>query len=309
VQSYLRTGEPAELGLVYFVNGISGPVEFFRNPNTLGANLMSNYSHSTYNALQVDVRHRLDHGLTFQANYSFAKALSDSAGTTQFRFEPFLDFNNPGIERSRPSFDVTHVFNANWIWELPIGSGHKLNYPKLKKLVDGWALSGITTIYSGFPFSILSGRATLNRSSRSGNNTATTLLNMDQLDGLFGVRVTGDGPYYVAASAIGPDGRAVAPDGRAPFSGQAFFHPNPGEIGSLQRRSFNGPGSYDLTFGLRKTTNITERYRLMFRANAFNALNSVSWFVGSMAVDSINFGRIGIVSGPRQFQFGLHLEF
>jgi hypothetical protein len=54
-------------------------------------------------------------------------------------------------------------------------------------------------------------------------------------------RMTGIGPYFVAASAIGPDGRAVAPDGSAPFQGQVFFHPGPGTVGALQRRMFSGP--------------------------------------------------------------------
>jgi hypothetical protein len=311
VQGYIRTGEPAELATIYFYNFINGPVEFFRNPNTLGANLMTNFSHSTYHALQLDVRRRVSTGLFFQVNYSLSKVLSDSAGDNQFRFEPLLDANNPSVERSRAPFDLTHAIKSNFVWDLPFGSGRLVQHPKLNWLLGGWDVNGFAFVLSGAPFSVLSQRATLNRSgTRSAGNTATTLLTMSQLDDLMGVRMTGDGPYFIAASAIGVDGRAVAGDGRAPFSGQAFFHPNPGEIGALQRRVFNGPWKFDFDIGLRKVTRLNERFTLKFVANAFSAFNLVNWFVGDYALDSVNFGRIGqTATDPRNIQLGLHLLF
>src|SRR5262249_20470918 len=81
VQSLLRTGEVGELAALYYVNGLTGPVEFVPNPNTFVADLITNYSSSSYNALQTEIRRRLAGGMEFQANYTFSKVLTDASGT------------------------------------------------------------------------------------------------------------------------------------------------------------------------------------------------------------------------------------
>ena len=58
-------------------------------------------------------RRRFASGVFWQANYTFSNAMSDSQGTTQARFEPFLDNARPELERTRTEFHVTHVLNAN----------------------------------------------------------------------------------------------------------------------------------------------------------------------------------------------------
>ena len=57
----------------------------------------------------------------------------------------------------------------------------------------------------------------------NGTPPANTTLTGGQLASLFQFRQTPTGPYSVAASAIGADGRAVAADGKPPFSGQVLF--------------------------------------------------------------------------------------
>jgi len=51
-------------------------------------------------------------GLSFEANYTFSKVLSDADGDSQSRLQHFLDIGNPGIERSRANFDLTHMIKA-----------------------------------------------------------------------------------------------------------------------------------------------------------------------------------------------------
>ena len=55
----------------------------------------------------------LSHGLSFEANYTFSKVLSDGDGDLQTRFQAFLDINNPGLERSRANFDLNHMIKAD----------------------------------------------------------------------------------------------------------------------------------------------------------------------------------------------------
>ena len=97
--------------------------------------------------------------------------MTDSSGTGT-RFDPFLDNAQPGLERARADFDLRHVLNANFVYELPFGRWTALP----AKLTGGWTVGSIVNWQSGAPLSVLSGRGTVNRTARSFQNTATTSL-------------------------------------------------------------------------------------------------------------------------------------
>ncbi len=141
---YLQTGEVGELATYYQTNGYNptNAVPFFQNPNALGTDLLTNYSSSSYNSLQVEVRHHTQNGIFFEANYTWSKVLSDADGDSQNRLQHFLDIANPKIERSRANFDLTHMIKADGYYELPFGKGHKLAYrpaePGDRRVDSGW---------------------------------------------------------------------------------------------------------------------------------------------------------------------------
>jgi hypothetical protein len=312
VRGMIESGQPGELAALYIVNEFTDgrDVDFRLNRNTFVADMITNYSNSSYHALQVEVRRRMSSGLQFQANYTFGKVLTDSSGT-QVRFDPFLDIEQAGLERARAEFDVNHVFNANFIWPLPFGAPYGRSYGKLDKLVGGWTLSSILTWQSGAPVTIASGRGTLNRTGRSGQNTAVSSLSKKEIDEVVGFRMTGDGPFLIAASAINPlDNSGVSPDGEEPFAGQVFFHPGPGEVGNLQRRMFNGPSAFVFDLALDKDLRLTESQQLRFGARIQNLLNHPSFFSGNHFLDSTQFGRItDVVVGSRVIEFQLRYSF
>lgn len=300
----LNQGQAGQLAFTYQNQRQNGTINFFPNPFALVTNFPSNFSHSTYNALQFDVRGRL-RGVTFQANYTFSKTLSDSvAGSNnafQNRNEALLDFNNPQIERARAPFDVTHVIKGNFVYQLPLGPGHLLNVKGLGRLLSGWSVSSIITKQSGTPFSVLSERGTLNRAAQSTGNTANSNLTRSQLNDLFQVRMTPSGPFFLAASAIATDGRA---------SNQVFFQPGAGTVGALQRRQFSGPWVFGMDFAVSKNTKITERQSVEFRMDASNILNHPTWNFGNQTITLTNFGKItGTFFGRRLLQFGLFYRF
>jgi len=236
--------------------------------------------------------------------------LSDSNGTAQHRFEDIRDPRNGKIDRARPSFDITHAFKVNGVYDVPFGSGRRLGHPALNPILGGWALSGILTWQSGSPFSIMSRRGTLNSSYFSTENTASSTATKQELDDLLRFRMTANGPYIVGASATGSDGRGVAADGQAPFSGQVFFHPGPGEIGTLQQRWFSGPSTFNLDFALLKQFIVHEAHALEFRMEALNIFNHPTWYVSDQDVSSVSFGRItSTFYGPRRIQLSLHYRF
>ena len=122
--------------------------------------------------------------------------------------------------------------------------------------------------------------------------------------------MTPSGPMYIAASALGPDGRAVVSDGQTPFAGQAFFHPQAGTIGSLQRRMFSGPATFDLKASVQKITRVTERHSLEIRVEAFNVMNHPTWYLEDQNIESTNFMKIAQnFNGRRLLQFGVYYRF
>lgn len=324
VASLILQRQIGGLAALYQTNRLNGSVNFFPNQNALAANLLTNYSMSTYNALQLDYTRRFAKGFSFQVNYAFSKSLSDTGGDSQTNFEPFLDNNNAKIEKAPTPFDLRHAFKGNFVLDLPFGKGKKLlntSNPVLSRIASGWSVSGNTILQSGSPFSIRSERGTLNRntSGRSANNTANSVLGGSDLDQIVGYYMTGNGPYVVAQSAINPaDGRGVGADGRAGFNGQVFYNPGTGELGALQRRIFRGPRYFNFDFSIQKLTTIRENHTLELRMESLNVFNNVAF--GTLQpgttttfdynINNTNFGRLtSLVNTPRRIQFGLYYRF
>jgi hypothetical protein len=308
VQSLIQTGEPAELGWLYELNGVNGPLDFFPNPLALSTYYVTNFSNSNYHSLQLEARRRLQHGFEIQGNYVFSKWLSDSAGTDNFRFEPFLDMNNPKIEKARVPQDLTHQFKLNYSYQLPLGA---TRYRKFSRVLGGWMTSGNLIWISGNPLSIYSGRGTFLREGYSGVNEASSTLTKPQINDLLGFRMTGNGPYYIAASAINPaDGRGVSPDGQPAFNGQVFFNPGPAALGNLQKREFTGPSVFSMDAAIAKDTRFNERVSAQLRLEALNVFNHPAFAIFAQNINSTQFGKItSNATAPRQLQISLKVTF
>ncbi len=314
IQNLIQTGQVGELASLYQTNQLNGSVGFFQNSYTLGADMLTNFSSSSYNSFQLVARHRLQSGLSLEGNYTFSKVLSDADGDSQSRIQHFLDFNNPGIERSRANFDLTHMIKANGIYELPFGNGHRFHVRAgaWNRVIEGWKVSANMTWQSGAPFSVLSGRGTLNRASnfRSQYNTADTGLTKSQLDNVVNFQMTGNGPFIISQSAINPNnGTGVNDDGSQAFNGQVFFNPAAGTLGVLQRRLFDGPWFFGLDASILKTVVIREQQTLELRMDAFNLPNHPSFFAGDQNINSTTFGVVPATFGARLVQFGVHYRF
>jgi outer membrane receptor protein involved in Fe transport len=325
----IENGEAGELAYQYTLNGQNGSLGFFPNPNALSSVYLDNFSNSHYDSGQAEVRRRFQSGLSFQVNYVFSKWLSDGAGLDQQRFEPFEDINNTKLEESRTPTDLTDQFKANYSYALPIGGPHMLRLRGgWDRLLQGWSTSGILSWVSGNPISIdtqsltAAGWGTFLREDFSAENMADTTRTKGQINGLLGVRRTGDGVYYIASSAIGPGGYGVAQAGAAPFSGQAFTNPGAGTLGQLQRRMFDGPPVFSMDAAVLKDTKINERLTAQLRVEALNVFNHTAFAVFStegtqflnsndnMAINSPQFGQItSLAVSPRRMQFGLRLSF
>ena len=106
---------------------------------------------ANYNGMQVTLRHGMTHGIQFDINYTFSKSIdifSDAArvGPQSAGFITGLNNNivnswNPNEQKSVSSFDLTHQFNANWIWQMPFGRGQLIGRNSnriVDALIGGW---------------------------------------------------------------------------------------------------------------------------------------------------------------------------
>jgi hypothetical protein len=334
----LAGGTPGELAVQFIAinadfnaNRPAGQQQFplLPNPNTGAVDVLYNGASNYYNAFQAEFRRRFSSGLSFQANYTFAKDLTNAVGTAQALFDPFLDANNPGLEYSRADFDQTHSFNVNTIYELPFGRGkHFFNEGGVvNQILGGFRLTTILRYGSGRPITFVDPRGTLNRNARSTRNTAVSSLSKDAIKSLFG-DFTRDGVrYYINPDVLlithNSDGsttsQATRGAGQPTFSNQAFFNVAAGQVGNMERAIVNGPNQFNMDVGLSKRFGFGESSRyLELRAEAFNLTNRNNFLLPTLIdINSQTFGQLtsslstqgqGLES-PRRLQFAARFEF
>ncbi len=251
---------------------------------------------TSYNALETEVTHRLSQGLQFRANYTWSKNLDINSALTgaQANNQAQMVMDRTDLRRDwgPSSLNATNQASISARYELPLGKGkHWLGGSSgiEDKLVSGWQINGITTLLSGFPFTPLVG------SNRSGDGD-TRNPDRPSFNSSF------SGPIILGAQ-------------KEWFNPAAFSLPTQGTFGNVGRGAFNGPGLADLDFSLFKTTALTERTHLEFRAEFFNIFNRVNFgppntTVFSGTTVSASAGLITtLATNPRQIQFGLKLIF
>src|SRR5262249_17471054 len=123
---------------------------------------------SRYDSLQTTVDKRLSHGFQFLAAYTLSRSVDTAQdtlgsaafgvyGATVFGEQVFNDQSNMAAQQGPSDFDRRHRFVFSGTWELPRPAGHRRG--SRRTLSEGWAISGVATIQSGLPFSILDSAA------------------------------------------------------------------------------------------------------------------------------------------------------
>jgi hypothetical protein len=317
----IAQGDAADLAILYYTNNLDGAVQFVPNTNGGAIDLLTNGGRYRYNSLQAEIRRRFTQGLSFQANYTFQKILTDVQSDGQARFDPYLDINNLPLENGRADYDRTHTININAIYELPFGKGKPfLNSGGLMNAIfGGWQVTSIVNISSGAPISIKDINGTLNRIARSNRQTAFSNLTTAQIKALIGIRKVNGIIYFIDPAVIGPNGSATNSNlegtAASAFPGQVFFRNQPGQTGNLPRGFINGPMYINWDGGIIKNIAFNERMRLQLRGEAFNVLNHTNFFIADNSaifdVESTSFGQIAPTStfSPRIMQFAVRFEF
>jgi len=299
------------------VAGATQPFQFWA-PQFSSLYVWSTMGNSSYNALQASLRRKMSSGLQFDFNYTYSKSIdlgSDAERVNQYQggsgvagggFASYImNTWSPGQNRAASDFDATHQFNANWMYELPVGKGKRLAPTgAVGAIVNNWELTGIFRMTSGFPTTVNDG----NYWPTNWENTANAVL--------IGQKPKG-GTYTVNGSPnIFKD-----PVGDANSAINQFRYAYPGESG--ERNFIRGAGYFGIDMGLGKTWNLTESAALRFSWETFNITNSVRFdaaalepIAGSNAEgnlslsNSSSFGYYtSTLTQPRVMQFALRCSF
>lgn len=293
-------------------NGQPAPNFFLANPNASFSQALMNGSFSNYNSLQTEIRRRMSKGLMLQANYTFSKAITDSEGS-QSTLESYRTLRNIRLDRHRASFDQTHRFVANFIYDLPFGTGRRwLNgVPVLRKVVEGWSLGGIMNWQSGGPLGVFSGRTTFNQSNAGLNPAQLAGTSFEEFRKNTGIFRTASGIFFVNPSLLNVTTNSAGQATGATLKPGMLEAPAPGTFGNFPRNAIAGPSFTQWDFSLTKRTKFFERADMEFKATFYNAFNQANFVFGDIgAFDTANFGRIsGQRGSPRVIHFILGINF
>ncbi len=294
--------EAAANGITYPYAGFSGTVGSALRPypQVQGTQTVRVYGSplgfSTYHSLQVSVNRQFGKGLSLYANYVWSKNLSNVASSFVGGNAGPLDYYNLQLQKSVSAYDIPHMFKAYVDYQLPFGRGQALfaGSPRaVNALVNGWSISTILNYFSGAP---LGCTGSMPLSSWNGALNRCNVAAGDLLAGF-------DKSKFNFANTLSPADTYI---NKARFS-----DPAPLTLGGSAPlySQLRGFGTINEDFSLQKNNRLGEKFRLQFRADFLNAFNRHTFGGINTNVTSPAFGQVTGVSGNRQVQVGMRLDF
>ena len=279
------------------------------NANFSTAELLSNASTSDYDALQVQFRRQMAHGLQALASYTWSHSIDTASAGAIYGSANALLPSVTSQDRGPSDFDLRHTLSAAMTYDLPALKVSALT----KALLGGWSTQNAIVLRSASPVGISDA-------------------SFSQLPGGFSTQVRPDlvsgRPLYLYGSQY-PGGKAFNPN--------AFTDPPsdpntglPLRQGNMPRNLLRGFGAAQWDFAVHRDFPIHESLRLQFRAEMFNVLNhpnfgpqngtfgslgfGLSNQLLSQSLSGSNLGGGGFsplyqMGGPRSIQFALKLVF
>ncbi|MEM7354995.1 MAG: TonB-dependent receptor [Acidobacteriota bacterium] len=224
------------------------------NPNWVGLNVIDTNGSSWYDSLQVSLAKSFSDGYSFQASYTYGDC-EDNAPPLLRDVDSapsiVMDANNPDRDRGRCNSDIEHNFTLHYTWQLPFGrnaTGAK------KRWLDGWQISGVTSIRSGSPFTV---------------------------ENAFDRARTGKlGPFLTDRPDVNPGVTDVIQGGPIQyFNPNAFALQPAGFYGNSQRNGLEGPGLQNWDVSIVKNTPLADGVNLQIRLDVFNLFNHTNFSV------------------------------
>ncbi|WP_348268278.1 TonB-dependent receptor [Edaphobacter paludis] len=275
IQRTLPLGIVANVG---YDGSKGGNLDMVRAPNRTATGLLIpgaqafNYEdslgYSRFEALRVNVRKRLQKGVSLQATYQYGHSIDNASSIGGGSQTVAQNDNDLNAEEGNSAFDVRHKLTGNWVFELPFGP-NRMFFTKggvWSKVTDGFSLSGDFTFASG-PYYTPNYQLTVQETATGSNNSLRPNRN-------FGAPISGErriGDWFNAA---------------------AFTAPAAGEFGTASRNSIEGPGTMVVDASLSRTIPLGETRSFEARVTAANALNIVQYSGIDTTLNSPTFGQV-----------------
>jgi hypothetical protein len=240
-----------------------------------------------YHSLQVGLNRRMSRSLQAGVAYTWSKSIDDGSSERDTGDLP-PDSRNIGAERAVSNWDRTHVFTSNFLWTLPKFARGRFDHALLRGVMNGWSVSGITRMWSGTPFDVV--------------------LSSD----VAGIGSVQNQRPNVVADTTGP--RTV----EQWFNRYAFARPATGTFGNMGRNSLRRPGVNKWDLSAFKEFQLTDKAKLQFRGEFFNAFNHPSFTTVNATLnttstgvnpDASSFAWVTDTRDARVLQFALKLRF
>jgi hypothetical protein len=269
--------------------------------NWIEINYSANAGFANYQGFTAETTHRFSRGLSFQANYTFAKNLSDAQGDApggysaeNLLFTPSYDQFDLRAARGNEAGMPRQRFLLTGTYALPFGAGRTWSSHSkfLNAVVGGWNLSTVTLLQTG-PWLTPTISPTLDQSNTD---------------------IVGRGGITARPDAVGNPG---SPVGDTQWNINAFA-PTPagaGRIGNAGVGILEGPGTISVSAGLAKTFSIREHARLRFESTFTNALNHTNFAPPASNISSpetfgvLQSAQTAGQGGNRVGQVALRLDF
>jgi hypothetical protein len=121
------------------------------NPNYGFLTAVESSVNTWYNGMVLQVKKRFSKGFQLQAAFTYAKAQDNDQNSVTFTSNnlPLNPFN-VRQDYALSDFDQRKRFTASGVWQLPT---HSIQNESLRRIVDGFQLSGILVLADGRPYS------------------------------------------------------------------------------------------------------------------------------------------------------------
>ena len=250
----------------------------------------NNLGTTRYQGLELSLRRRLSHGMSFSAAYTRSKLLDDASAvfdasilTGPIANYPIADSLNRAGERDYSTGDIPHVFVSSLVWDLPAGAGRgRQLHGVLGAIANDWTVTTLVTLQSGVPIAV----------------TQTTNFNAFAGFGVQRPNLVGD-PILPAAE-------------RTPgqwFNTAAFAVAPQFTIGSASRNPVRGPSYREVDLALMRRIPMGASRALEIRAEVFNLLNTPNLGAPNAVFGAANFGTITTALDPRVVQLAMKFAF
>src|SRR6266436_1782939 len=232
---------------------------------------------SIYHAGSVSFTQRARHGLTFNANYTYAHTIDNSTNeffTSLLNPRRAQDTNRINEDRGNSDLDVRHKFALSLTYQVPDVRSDKRF---VKTLVNGFQIGSIFLAQTGQPITLQSGGVDSNGNGDSAGDRASF--------NPFASGVGGSDVFAVcelAGGAVGLSSAGMAAGGSCPGAaigytpvsyGARYIITGPGARANLGRNSFASPGFDVLNLSVGKKFHFSESKYLLAKADIFNILN------------------------------------